>query len=157
MYEVQLSEDRKKLHHAINLQLSGEWTTALIITLQVSEDCMTPFICSYLESEWPLLFAAVWRLNNRFNLQLSGDWKNLRRAFKKLDQQNQGYLSLPEFRSVLKLANVILDEDEIYHLMSHFDEDMTGKISYNKFLNETFKPDSRMSQQKLMPQHTLLK
>lgn len=78
--------------------------------------------------------------------QLTGEWKNLRRAFKKLDTNNQGYLSLPEFRSVLKLANVILDEDEIYHLMSQFDEDMTGCIKYNKFLNETFKPESRQSQ-----------
>ena len=73
-------------------------------------------------------------------LQLSGDWKNLRRAFKKLDTKNEGYLSIPEFRSVLKLANVILDEEEVYHLLSQFDEDLSGKIPYNKFLNETFKP-----------------
>lgn len=72
--------------------------------------------------------------------KITGDWKNLRRAFKKMDTQNEGYLSLPEFRKVLSLANVILDEDEVYHVMTKFDENMTGKISYNRFLNETFRP-----------------
>ena len=73
---------------------------------------------------------------------MSGDWKNLRRAFKKLDTKNDGYLSIPEFRSVLKLANVVLDEEEVYQILSHFDEDLLGKIPYNKFLNDTFKPVS---------------
>lgn len=77
--------------------------------------------------------------------KLAGDWKNLRRAFKKLDKSNQGYLSVPEFRSVLKLANVILDEDEVYHVLNKFDHDMTGKISYEKFIEETFKPQTRHS------------
>lgn len=76
-------------------------------------------------------------------LQLAGDWKNLRRAFRKLDTHNEGYLSVPEFRSVLKLANVILDEDEVYHVMTQFDENMSGKIPYEKFIEETFKPPSR--------------
>ena len=79
------------------------------------------------------------------SLQLAGDWKNLRRAFKKLDKTNQGFLSVPEFRSVLKLANVILDEDEVYHVLNKFDHDMTGKISYEKFIEETFKPQTRHS------------
>ncbi len=72
-------------------------------------------------------------------LQISGDWKNMRRAFRKLDENNTGFLSLPEFRSVLKLANVILDEEEIYQVMSQFDTDMSGKVPYNKFISETFK------------------
>ena len=77
--------------------------------------------------------------------QLAGDWKNMRRAFRKLDVTGSGLLTLPEFRSVLKLANVILDEDEVYHVMAEFDRDLTGKISYDKFIEETFKPESRMS------------
>jgi len=39
---------------------------------------------------------------------------------------------------VLKLANVVMDEDDVYHIMPRFDENLTGKIAYNKFLNETF-------------------
>jgi len=74
--------------------------------------------------------------------KLSGDWKNLRRAFKKMDVNNEGHLSVPEFRSVLKLANVALDEEEVYQLLSQFDEDLSGKISYNRFINETFKPSA---------------
>ena len=77
--------------------------------------------------------------------QLTGDWKNLRRAFRKLDKTNNGFLTVPEFRSVLKLANVILDEDEVYHVLNKFDHNMTGKIQYEKFIEETFKPESRHS------------
>lgn len=80
--------------------------------------------------------------------KVSGDWKNLRRAFRKLDFNGTGYLSLPEFRSVLKLANVLLDEDEVYHVMTEFDRDLTGQIHYEKLIEETFKPDSRHSTKK---------
>lgn len=73
----------------------------------------------------------------------------MRRAFRKLDTKNEGYLSLPEFRSVLKLANILLDEDEVYHVMTQFDNDMTGKIPYEKFISETFKPPTRQSVRKL--------
>lgn len=82
-------------------------------------------------------------ITSKLRHQLSGDWKNLRRAFKKVDTQNEGYLSVPEFRSVLKLANIILDEDEVYHVLSRFDEGMTGKIPYNKFLSEAMTPHAR--------------
>lgn len=77
-------------------------------------------------------------LTSKLRDKLAGDWKNLRRAFKKLDKTGDGYLSLPEFRSVLKLANVVMDEDDVYHIMQRFDENLTGKIAYNRFLNETF-------------------
>lgn len=45
--------------------------------------------------------------------QLSHNWKNLRRAFRKLDRESSGYLSLLEFREVLRLADVVVDEDEV--------------------------------------------
>ena len=83
-----------------------------------------------------------------FNLQLAGDWKNLRRAFRKLDKTGNGLLTLPEFRKVLKLANVVMDEDEVYNVMSTFDEDLSGKINYNRFLSETFRPETKESQKK---------
>lgn len=84
-------------------------------------------------------------LTSKLRQKLAGDWKNLRRAFRKLDKTNNGYLSVPEFRSVLKLANVILDEDEVYHVLNRFDHNMTGKIQYEKFIEETFKPETRHS------------
>ncbi len=77
-----------------------------------------------------------------FMFQLT-DWKNVRRAFKKLDPQNGGYVTIPEFRSVLRLSNVLLSEDELYHVLSEFDEDLLGKIDYNKFLGEIFRPSAK--------------
>ncbi|OWF42398.1 EF-hand calcium-binding domain-containing protein 6-like isoform X2 [Mizuhopecten yessoensis] len=88
-------------------------------------------------------------LTAKLRQKLAGDWKNLRRAFRKLDTKNIGYLSLPEFRSVLKLANVILDEDEVYHVMTQFDNNMSGKIPYEKFIEETFKPQTNHSVKRL--------
>lgn len=51
----------------------------------------------------------------------------MRRAFKKLDKTGKGMLTLPEFRNVLKLANVVMDEDEVYNVMHAFDEDLSGR------------------------------
>ncbi|XP_007891051.2 EF-hand calcium-binding domain-containing protein 6 [Callorhinchus milii] len=75
----------------------------------------------------------------RLRRQLKGEWKPLRRAFKKLDSKSSGYLSLPEFRAVLKLCNFLLNEEEVYQIMSKFDENLEGKIDYRKFLEETYK------------------
>lgn len=72
-------------------------------------------------------------------LQLAGNWKTLDRVCKKLDQASTGFLTLPEFQSVLQLCNIVLDEDEMYHLMSKYDKDMVGKIKYSKLINKIFK------------------
>ena len=70
--------------------------------------------------------------------QVQGDWKYLRRAFKKMDIANEGFVTLPQFRSVLKLGHIELSDDEVYQLMNRFDENMTGNVAYNQFLNDTF-------------------
>ncbi|XP_066457517.1 EF-hand calcium-binding domain-containing protein 6-like isoform X2 [Eleutherodactylus coqui] len=64
----------------------------------------------------------------------SSEWRNLHQSCRKLDQDGCGLLSLPEFRAVLKLCNVVLDEEEIYHIMSHYDQDLAGKINYSRLL-----------------------
>ncbi|XP_050394782.1 EF-hand calcium-binding domain-containing protein 6 [Patella vulgata] len=87
----------------------------------------------------------LYGITDKLRQKMSGDWKTLRRAFRKLDLKGDGYLSLPEFRSVLKLANVMLDEDEVYHVMSEFDKGMSGKISYDQFIQETLRPNTRLS------------
>ncbi|XP_075705752.1 EF-hand calcium-binding domain-containing protein 6-like [Rhinoderma darwinii] len=84
-------------------------------------------------------------LTSRMRKKLKGEWKTLRRAFKKLDMDSSGYLSLPEFRSVLKLCNFVLDEDEIYHIMSKYDQNMDGRINYKSFLDHTSKKESTSS------------
>ncbi|XP_043920865.1 EF-hand calcium-binding domain-containing protein 6-like [Protopterus annectens] len=77
-------------------------------------------------------------LTSRLRTTLQGEWKTLQRAFKKLDNNGTGFLSLPEFRSVLKLCNVMLDEDEVYHIMSKCDPNMDGHIDYKTFV-ETYR------------------
>ncbi|XP_069833839.1 EF-hand calcium-binding domain-containing protein 6-like [Dendropsophus ebraccatus] len=84
-------------------------------------------------------------LTSRMRKKLKGEWKTLRRAFKKLDMDSSGYLSLPEFRSVLKLCNFVLDEDEIYHIMSKYDQNMDGRINYKSFLEHTCKKEKPSS------------
>lgn len=84
-------------------------------------------------------------ITSKLRQKLAGDWKNIRRAFKKLDRANDGYLNVNEFRSVLKLANVILDEEEVYHVLTQFDNNMSGKISYERFIDEVLKPPTRQS------------
>ncbi|XP_030048075.1 EF-hand calcium-binding domain-containing protein 6 [Microcaecilia unicolor] len=88
---------------------------------------------------------ALETLTARIRKQLQGEWKTLRRAFKKLDTDSSGYLSLPEFRSVLKLCNLILDEDEVYHIMSKYDQNLNGQIHYKSFLEEACKKRQRSS------------
>ncbi|XP_067909468.1 EF-hand calcium-binding domain-containing protein 6-like isoform X3 [Heterodontus francisci] len=78
-------------------------------------------------------------ITEKLRRQLAGNWKTLERACKKLDCTSTGFLTLPEFRSVLRLCNVVLGEDEIYHMMSKYDEDMVGKIKYSNIINKIFK------------------
>ncbi|XP_041042289.1 EF-hand calcium-binding domain-containing protein 6 isoform X1 [Carcharodon carcharias] len=87
-------------------------------------------------------------ITTRLRQKLQGEWKSLRRAFKKLDNTSSGYLSLPEFRAVLKLCDLFLNEDEVYHIMSKFDENMEGKINYKKFLEETYKKERSCAENK---------
>ncbi|XP_076819252.1 EF-hand calcium-binding domain-containing protein 6-like isoform X2 [Clavelina lepadiformis] len=85
-------------------------------------------------------------VTSKLKQQLAGDWRTLRRAFKKMDVSSDGMLTLPEFRSVLKLCNVVLDEDEVYHVLSKYDQSMSGKLNYKKFLQEnTSRATSRNS------------
>jgi len=67
---------------------------------------------------------------------LSGKWINLMRAFKKLDKDNKDFLTLQEFRHVLELCNVVLDEEDIYHILTEFDEKDGDQIRYTKFLDK---------------------
>ena len=60
----------------------------------------------------------------------------LRRAFKKLDKNNNGYLDMQEFRSVLQLCNTVLDENEVFELLEQLDDKMEGRVDYREFLKK---------------------
>uniref|UniRef100_A0A8C5R155 EF-hand domain-containing protein n=1 Tax=Leptobrachium leishanense TaxID=445787 RepID=A0A8C5R155_9ANUR len=64
------------------------------------------------------------------------DWKNLHQACQKLDRDGSGLLQLPQFRSLVKLCNVVLDEDDIYRVMSQYDKDLSGKINYLELVSD---------------------
>ncbi|KAG8431091.1 hypothetical protein GDO86_019437 [Hymenochirus boettgeri] len=61
-------------------------------------------------------------------------WKNLHQTCRKLDTNGTGFLHLNEFRSVLNLCNVVLDDDEVFKIMSNYDKDLAGKINYAKLV-----------------------
>ena len=85
---------------------------------------------------------AIQRNNVFLIFQMTSDWRSLRKAFKKKDPMNSGYVSLREFRSVLELSNVLLDEEDWFQIASCFDRDLSGNIPYNNFVNETVKPST---------------
>ena len=58
------------------------------------------------------------------------------KAFKKLDKDNKDFLTVQEFRHVLELCNVVLDEDDIYHILTEFNEKDGDRIRYTKFLDK---------------------
>ena len=75
-------------------------------------------------------------LTARLREKLAGEMKNLKKAFRKLDDQKSGYLTISEFRSVLELSNVALDEEEAFHLAAKYDDKLTGKLKYDQFLRD---------------------
>lgn len=71
---------------------------------------------------------------------MSENYKELRRVFKKHDQNQSGYVSVTGFKDSLKYLKVNLNEDDMFVLMRKLDKDVTGLINYNKFINEYIKP-----------------
>ncbi|XP_072883819.1 EF-hand calcium-binding domain-containing protein 6-like isoform X1 [Hemitrygon akajei] len=96
---------------------------------------MQPEIAVYTES----VHKGLGTITEKLRRKLAGNWKTLDRVCKKLDCASTGFLTLPEFQSVLQLCNIVLDEEEIYQLMSKYDEDMVGKIKYSKLINKIYK------------------
>ncbi|KAM5132686.1 EF-hand calcium-binding domain-containing protein 6-like [Mantella aurantiaca] len=76
-------------------------------------------------------------ISSKLRQKLSSvDWRNLLQMCQKLDAIGQGYLLLPEFRSVVKLCNIVLDEDDIYQILSHYDKDLAGRIDYSRLISD---------------------
>ncbi|KAG7455922.1 hypothetical protein MATL_G00246150 [Megalops atlanticus] len=62
-------------------------------------------------------------------------WRPMRQSFITFDRTRSGHISLGDFRQVLRQYSISLSEDEVFHLSSYFDKNLSGKISYNDFLH----------------------
>ncbi len=60
---------------------------------------------------------------------------DLREVFDTFDLDNTGYISPIELRAALKkYGNLNAHKNTIYHLISEFDEDMMGELSFKDFI-----------------------
>ncbi|XP_023929939.1 EF-hand calcium-binding domain-containing protein 6 [Lingula anatina] len=78
----------------------------------------------------PFFFEAMQRLQS----SVVSEWKEMRRAFRMMDKPGLGIVTPAQFRQVLREFNLNLSENEFYHLMTYYDKDLKGKISYNDFI-----------------------
>ena len=62
------------------------------------------------------------------------NWKEMRRVFRNTDNHNTGVVDSLQFRQILRQFNVNLSEEEFFHLLSYYDKNLDGNISYNDFI-----------------------
>ncbi|XP_060782724.1 EF-hand calcium-binding domain-containing protein 6 [Neoarius graeffei] len=62
-------------------------------------------------------------------------WRTMKQAFISCDKDRTGKISLQDFRKVLRQYNISLSEEDVFHLTSFFDKNISGRISYNEFLS----------------------
>ena len=65
------------------------------------------------------------------------DWKGLRRSFKKVDVNGDGFLHVADFKSALSKFHFPLDDEDFYHILSAFDVNLDGRISYVEFMKRS--------------------
>ena len=53
-----------------------------------------------------------------------------------MDVGNSGYLTVTGFKQVLKDCQILVSEDDLYHILCEFDEGLNGRISYEEFLSQ---------------------
>merc|ERR1712028_283002 len=58
---------------------------------------------------------------------------SVRAAFRKMDGDGSGALTMDEFREVCKLHNFNLSDQELISLMRKFDKDFDGVVRYDEF------------------------
>ncbi|XP_042103787.1 EF-hand calcium-binding domain-containing protein 6 isoform X3 [Ovis aries] len=61
-------------------------------------------------------------------------WRPMRRTFKAYDEGGTGFLSVADFRKVLRQYSINLSEEEFFHILEYYDKTLSSKISYNDFL-----------------------
>ncbi len=75
----------------------------------------------------------------KYNIQLSDDYKSLRRSFKEEDRTNSGSVSIQVLKDILNQFKCSLNDEEFYVLISEIDTKLNGTINYNYFLQQYIK------------------
>lgn len=57
-------------------------------------------------------------------------------AFKALDKNDKGYVTLEEFKEVLNNHGIYSSSNELMSLLQRFDKNQDGKVSYSDFVSE---------------------
>ena len=57
-------------------------------------------------------------------------------AFKALDKNESGFITLDEFKELLLDHGIYTSSNELLNLMKRFDKNQDGKVSYSEFVNE---------------------
>ncbi|XP_076445077.1 EF-hand calcium-binding domain-containing protein 6-like isoform X2 [Babylonia areolata] len=78
----------------------------------------------------------------RIRNKLIKHWKNLRRAFQKHDKGRTGELTVTDFKRVLAECSMPVTEEDLYHILTEFDSNMNGRISYHEFLDGLLRMDA---------------
>ncbi|XP_061176941.1 EF-hand calcium-binding domain-containing protein 6-like [Saccostrea echinata] len=79
--------------------------------------------------------ATVGSVISNIHHKLMAEHRNLRRAFRRLDVHRQGLLGVSDFRRALTGCNIHVSNEDFYHILSEFDQDMRGLVSYTDFLS----------------------
>eukprot|EP00731_Ephydatia_muelleri_P029707 Em0021g230a len=67
--------------------------------------------------------------------QMVSNWRTLRRLFGSMDQANTGSISANEFKTVLSQSGIVLNGEQLFHLMEELDPKLSGKVNYHRFFN----------------------
>ena len=82
---------------------------------------------------------------------------DLKEAFKAFDKDNDGQISLEEFKEGLKqLPNVNMTEDKIVEYFNSIDTDKSGKIDYTEFIAATLNKKNYLQKEKLYEAFSML-
>jgi len=61
---------------------------------------------------------------------------SLYKAFKRIDTYKNGFLSLEDFKNLLKVNGFAVSKKDLISLMSRFDRNRDARVSYNEFVEE---------------------
>lgn len=82
------------------------------------------------------------------NLNKDIDFKNLRDAFRALDKNNTGILTINEIKEAFKESSI--DSTDVSKIFNMIDSDHDGVINYSEFLAATIDKKKALTMQNLM-------